>query len=439
MALRALEEFSIKILVFRSWSIATMDLIGRFERQNKMTPSNSLLVFFLFFMLCLYAGAANAATINAASCSQSAVQTAVNAASNGDTVVVPAGSCTWTSNLALGSKAITLQGAGVGNTNITDGYGADQASVITFTQHATISTRITGFSFLGMGYDHRAIKCTGSYTSAPMRIDHNSFYTATGDGTGGTVEVDIFSCRGLVDHNTFTAPGNAEMLHHHGDGTAGWTEDVTPGGTDALYMEDNTFTSISSSTANSAFENYDGSIVVARYNSLNSTQFDVHGCCSPIGGRWSEFYNNTWTNTIPSIDKNMDFRSGSGVIFNNSGATQGSGIVFRCDDTPGVVGVGYNYGSYSPVYVWNNGTIPVNVGLNNNYPVGNVCAANKNWYVSGSQPSNMTIWQTSSGATTYNYTPFTYPYPLDANGMPNPGGSPVVPPSPPTAVTVTVN
>src|SRR5438477_6152192 len=44
-------------------------------------------------------GAAEAATVNALSCSVTDVANAVAAASNGDTVNIPAGDCTWTSQL----------------------------------------------------------------------------------------------------------------------------------------------------------------------------------------------------------------------------------------------------------------------------------------------------------------------------------------------------
>jgi hypothetical protein len=336
----------------------------------------------------------------------------------------------------IGSKAITLKGAGIGQTNITNGFNSSQNSILNFTQHATISTRITGFSFLGMGYNHRAINCKGSYTSAPMRIDQNSFYTTTGDGSGGTVEVDIFSCRGLIDHNLFTAPSNAEMIHHYGDGTAGWSTPVVPASTNALYIEDNTFSSASNSVANSSLQNYDGSVVVARYNTLHSSQLDVHGCCSPIGGRWSEFYNNNFINDSPGIDKYIDYRSGGGVVFNNthSGAAQGSEITFRCDTSPGKVGKGYNYGvSTSPVYVWNNVGMATNTGLNNSG-----CTAGVDWIVSTTQPSVMKVWQksTDTASTTYSYVPFTYPYPLDANGIPNSSGTQMMVIQPPTNIKI---
>src|SRR5882724_3293127 len=57
----------------------------------------------------------HAATIDAASCSQANVNTAIAAASAGDTVVIPSGSCTYTTSAGNTpsvniNKAITVQG-----------------------------------------------------------------------------------------------------------------------------------------------------------------------------------------------------------------------------------------------------------------------------------------------------------------------------------------
>jgi hypothetical protein len=50
--------------------------------------------------------------IQAASCSQTDVQAAVDAASDGDFVLVPAGSCTWTTPLAS-TPAVEIAGKGI--------------------------------------------------------------------------------------------------------------------------------------------------------------------------------------------------------------------------------------------------------------------------------------------------------------------------------------
>lgn len=51
---------------------------------------------------------ARASTIRAASCSQSDVQAAIDAASDGDTVAVPAGNCTWTTAVNINGKGIVV-------------------------------------------------------------------------------------------------------------------------------------------------------------------------------------------------------------------------------------------------------------------------------------------------------------------------------------------
>jgi hypothetical protein len=65
--------------------------------------------------------AAAGKTITAASCSSANVQSAINSVVDGDTVIVPAGSCMWTSAVSINNKGITLQGAGIGQTIITNG------------------------------------------------------------------------------------------------------------------------------------------------------------------------------------------------------------------------------------------------------------------------------------------------------------------------------
>src|SRR4051812_1727174 len=62
---------------------------------------------------------ARATTINASGTSQSDVAAAISSAGHGDTVTIPGGTATWTRPLRV-SKAITLQGAGVGVTIIKD-------------------------------------------------------------------------------------------------------------------------------------------------------------------------------------------------------------------------------------------------------------------------------------------------------------------------------
>lgn len=61
------------------------------------------------------------AIITATSCNSSDVQTAINAAVDGDTVQIPAGTCSWTtSGVTVTNKVLTIQGAGIDQTIIVD-------------------------------------------------------------------------------------------------------------------------------------------------------------------------------------------------------------------------------------------------------------------------------------------------------------------------------
>ncbi len=105
-----------------------------------MKKSFTLPVLFLLFA----AGykSVQAAIINAATCSQTDVQAAVNSAANGDVVQVPAGTCTWNTAVVIpDNKKITLQGAGKTLTVITMSSNGWAFML------GESGSRITGFGF----------------------------------------------------------------------------------------------------------------------------------------------------------------------------------------------------------------------------------------------------------------------------------------------------
>jgi hypothetical protein len=103
-----------------------------------MTKSAKLLQrSFIALLFCALAMTeAYASTYPAASCSASAVQAAINSAASGDTVTIPAGTCTWTSGVTISGKGITVNGAGtsriiaVSSTSLSLGTGSKTLSVI---------------------------------------------------------------------------------------------------------------------------------------------------------------------------------------------------------------------------------------------------------------------------------------------------------------------
>src|SRR5579859_2642983 len=92
-----------------------------------------------------WASAGMAATNSAVSASLSDVQAAVNAASPGDTVLVPAGKSTWSSSLSI-SKQINLIGAGNNATFITNAISGN-GYLFSVSLANGNSFRVSGFYF----------------------------------------------------------------------------------------------------------------------------------------------------------------------------------------------------------------------------------------------------------------------------------------------------
>src|SRR5689334_6666454 len=80
------------------------------------------------------------ATIIATDTSATAVQAAINSATDGDKVIVPAGTATWSATVSF-NKGITLQGAGIGQTIIINGNG--YATPVLDASGAMITKRFT--------------------------------------------------------------------------------------------------------------------------------------------------------------------------------------------------------------------------------------------------------------------------------------------------------
>jgi hypothetical protein len=408
----------------------------------------------------LAAAPASAAVLVAASCSNADVQTKVNEASSGDTVQLPA-PCTptWSANVSIPStKGITL-----------DGDGATVAGKgVTIAPHATVSTRVTNFTFSATGVED-LIRVTGtSLTTARWRLDHATF---TGDAHR-MIRVD--ASPGLIDHVTFTALGWAsEFIHVEGWGSsssAGWTNAHTPGSDEAVYIEDSTFTTTSSESGNAWIQSYYGARIVYRYNTFNYTKTDAHGTAGNIGTRWWEFYGNTFdlAGGANPGGSAMNLRAGSGIIFGNI-RVGNPGQVGLCEEDSGYpalyqIGRGQDQSLY-PAYAWNNGTFSYGINSCEATPAANMVALNRDVYVdtgasctaggacttgvgSGTTlpttcTTNTGFWKTDEGewwaanagndgrlykctstnTWTLYYTPLIYPHPLQGVA----GGSPQLP------------
>jgi len=387
---------------------------------NVMTAG--YLFIFLLFSVCLSSLSASGATINASSCSQSSVQSAVSSANNGDNIIVPRGTCTWTSAVVIpGSKGITLNGGG--NTIIT--------GTLDVTPNIAATTRVTGFTFHTVNnailtHGCGGLASCGGVTSATFRIDHNTL-----DG-GGIMVIFDGNAPGLFDHNTVsTNAAAAEMLHNVGMGpndASGWLDSVQPGGPNMLFVEDNNFTNNASSfRGTSAMQNYYGARVVFRHNTLTFCQFDAHGHYPYIGTRWWEIYENTFKIPANANQSSLIYVwGGTGVIYNNhvtGGPNTGLGNIYLYNDGPGPYPNLYQIGrghaqKYSPTYVWGNDQeIPVTSGSS-------YVQLGRDYFVSGLQPSSLLRQESAldTSTTSYQYVAYSYPHPLQAGstGAPNP-------------------
>src|SRR5215475_2079707 len=86
-----------------------------------------------------------AATITAPSCSQTDVRNAIAAASDGDIVQIPGGTCDWTSTLTI-TKGITLKGAGMNQTVIRDSISPHTNSILVWSVAFPRAWRMTGMT-----------------------------------------------------------------------------------------------------------------------------------------------------------------------------------------------------------------------------------------------------------------------------------------------------
>ncbi len=285
----------------------------------------------------LWTTSARAATIQAASCSQAAVATAVNSARDGDTVVVPAGSCSWTANLTITNKMLTIQGAGIGQTTLIDNVPRvnGQPQMLNWITKDGGLSRITGITFQGGttpdGFNTGIVDISG--VSHQLRIDHCRFVPTQTSGL--MLEGYLW---GVIDHNIFdvsSGTGFGMYIFHNAwnvsgsdFGDASWADDTSMGTNKAMFVEDNTFTNNQSVIPQQyAVDGWSGSRVVYRNNTFVNTTWANHGTES--SGRWRsqrqyEVYNNTFSlNGNISFPSMVGARGGVGVIFNNTATTSG--------------------------------------------------------------------------------------------------------------------
>jgi len=418
------------------------------------------MIFGVLVSLVFLGPSLHATTRTAASCSAADVNTAISASSNGDTVLVPGGTCSWdySSNVVTipSTKAITLNGQGTTTINFDNGDNPGDVSTGAFYVNAgtTTNTFVTGFTFNG-GYisGFCPIQINDSYS--PRTVTWRFYNNIVNMNSGGSPLVSMCihgDGPGLVDHNIFnTTVDFSDFTQNWGEGNpasqTAWSEDVIPGGPNMLFFENNTVNGPANlnPTGTSLSQNYGGVQVVYRHNTLNNVGLDAHGYCNTstsscqppnqpnscqyVNTRWWEIYDNTFaaTGTSTNVYAWVALRGGSGVMWGNttSGTNLGAGEVqMQSDCASGFpypaqdqVGQGITQSSGSqathpsPAYMWGNSGFPIS-STNTNY-----VNQGTDYFVSSSQPSTILRCESAADVSagcpvSYNYVPYTYPHPL---------------------------
>jgi hypothetical protein len=442
------------------------------------------MMFFFALVLLLMPSLVKAAcsgsspTLTAASAAQTDVADCVTAAVSGDTIHVPSGAVTWSSNLTITNKDIAIIGAGIGNTVVT--VGSSNLFIVNMTSAGAHPWRISGFTFTGSPDTIINLTSTNvNGTTSGWRIDHIRFHV-TGEAGSNKVGVQATGITwGLMDHLTVDAAGFvfnllliagylSDTAVEDGDctphclGFTYWNRAVNLGSAEAIYIEDSTITGDGSSMTFAVQDMEYGGSVVVRHNTITGGYVQTHSSRSnALGGMKYEVYNNTFIGE--GFNNPFLLRSGTGVVFNNtiSGYTgndiyiDGQREVSACQVNVAPLGQCNGANSYdgnseasgwpcigqvgrgavsswdenggtqanTPLYGWKNGSTATcaSGGVCNNsstIALNGACTGISNYLkTTGSEHTGGVVDYVNNGDTPKpDYVAFTYPHPLQITG-----------------------
>lgn len=318
-------------------------IVSRWKGMPAMTRMSRLMMWGVFASLLFLPLRAGAQTINAATCSSSDVQAALNKVSqDGATVVIPSGSCGWSTSVSYnGAFSVTIRGqSSIGTTNaqgnpatfndttqILDNHNANNA-LFTLTTSAGKTYRVTGITFASGTngtVDNGVVQISGS--SQSLRVDHCHF-----NGLN-QIQVQVNGVFGVFDHNLFNPSTlGVRQLNsgNSGNGDDAWHTATQLGSSQFIYFENNSF-------GNGGVASNDcltGGNFVFRFNSLTGasnnssnnnggqlqthptghTQSDDRGC-----RKW-EIYQNAYAGGVQGFDlfNGMFASAGTGVMWGNT-------------------------------------------------------------------------------------------------------------------------
>lgn len=311
----------------------------------------------------------------AASCNYNDVNAVVNGpthvAVNGDTINVPAGTCTWSTNGLAVRASISIIGAGPGLTVLNDAIptGASPCAMFSLTPSSVGGlSRLSGMTMQpSAGSVCPALRALGTCNSSGctnLRVDNNTFsgwstVTRSGNSYGITAVGDMF---GLFDHNTINGSTDhylqlVEFSHasFQGVGQFGdnsWHQPENYGSSNFLFIENNTFNTAGcceNEGSAGGYQNQGGGRVVVRFNQFNNMDnlnFSMgwHGTESSGRTRSTrafEYYQNTFNCNV-HCDQVAGARGGTGLNWGNtinlSGASLNSYFTLTTYRTQGSIG-----------------------------------------------------------------------------------------------------
>jgi hypothetical protein len=424
-------------------------------------------------------GGASAKTINATSGNLSDVQSAVDSASPGDTVVIPSGTFTWAGPLLIDIQ-LTVEGNGSNSTFIarSPSFGPQYTSpsgLVFLEPSSDVPIRVTGISFDTGSLGESRLQCVQVYGSSVLtqiRIDHCAFH-----GGGDAVEWD-FQAYGVVDHCTFTDCPYAVVTYCDGD--ADWAR--TPlafGSSNAVYVENCSFTMDRSlSYFDTLTDQYQGGRLVMRYCTFDFTQAASYGSIwmthgnqaywtgnvdsdNARGGILLELYNNTVS--VGSPYRITYLRGGRAILTNNSFNFSGSlcplvamteeegydtslfhslrttwpaedqvnNCFFWNNTINGVAQTDVSFG------IWQAPTDAIFIRQNRDYWTQRPSSSTVTNYPHLASPSSPNYPAAAAYLPVTSYTPFTYPHPLVTGAQPTPTPTPTPTPKPTPTPTPT--
>ncbi|MHA1347931.1 MAG: hypothetical protein ACTSO3_16130 [Candidatus Heimdallarchaeaceae archaeon] len=247
--------------------------------------------------------------------SYSDVSSAISDSSDGDVIIIPNGTFTW-SNYISTPKNITIRGQGISNTIIIN----NTTKIFELTGNGSVE--VYGIHFKGDGTQIELIRISGTggwkihdckfecTTSDAVIGVYPRFSSTNGQPVGVVYDCIFIHARIYVQCSDIDAY-NPVMDDSNLLGTA-----------NTVYVEDCTFNYSGTGSSHNCIDSQYGGSYVFRFNVVTDAHLEVHSAGSgdlpPRAGRYWEIYGNTLYHPATWWDRAMFIRGGSGVIFDNS-------------------------------------------------------------------------------------------------------------------------